>query len=264
MARDPFRIEGPACISFSGGRTSGYMLHRILQAHDGKLPDDVVVCFANTGREHHATLDFVRDCSAHWGVPIAWLEYARGVVNYDTASRNGEPFAALIDRRKYLPNPVTRFCTTAMKIEPIGAYLKSLGRVDWMTAIGMRADEPRRVAKLRGQPDKFAPLAEAGVTRDNVLAFWAASHFDLALPTHGGITPLGNCDGCFLKGASSLLSVFRAEPERAVWWAAQEAKIGATFRSDRPSYAEMRRMATDHGELFPFKGDAIDDCACTD
>jgi len=46
-----FLITGPAVISFSGGRTSAYMLWRILQAHGGILPDDVVVCFANTGRE---------------------------------------------------------------------------------------------------------------------------------------------------------------------------------------------------------------------
>lgn len=30
--RDPFLIEGPAVISFSGGRTSGYMLRRVLDA----------------------------------------------------------------------------------------------------------------------------------------------------------------------------------------------------------------------------------------
>ena len=33
---NPFLIEGPASILFSGGRSSGYMLWRILDAHDGK------------------------------------------------------------------------------------------------------------------------------------------------------------------------------------------------------------------------------------
>ena len=61
-----YKIQGPAIISFSGGRTSGYMLYHILEAYDGKLPDDVVVAFANTGKERSETLDFVNDCSGYW------------------------------------------------------------------------------------------------------------------------------------------------------------------------------------------------------
>lgn len=53
---NPYLIEGPALISFSGGRTSAYMLHQIIQAHGGTLPDDVVVAFANTGKEREVTL----------------------------------------------------------------------------------------------------------------------------------------------------------------------------------------------------------------
>lgn len=71
---NPFRIEGPAVISFSGGRTSGLMLRRILDAHDGALPPDVFVVFANTGKERGETLDFVRDCAVHWDVRIRWVE----------------------------------------------------------------------------------------------------------------------------------------------------------------------------------------------
>lgn len=61
--RDPFKITGPTCISFSGGRTSAYMLWRVLQSHGGKLPEECVVCFANTGKEDEATprLERLRD-----------------------------------------------------------------------------------------------------------------------------------------------------------------------------------------------------------
>lgn len=62
---NPYFITGPALISFSGGRTSGYMLRHILDAHDGTLPDDVVVTFANTGKEREETLRFVHDCATH-------------------------------------------------------------------------------------------------------------------------------------------------------------------------------------------------------
>src|SRR5580704_16732204 len=106
---NPYLINGPALISFSGGRTSAYMLHEILSAHGGKLPDDVHVCFANTGKEREETLRFVHECSVRWGVHVNWIEYrdnAEGfeVVGYNSASRNGEPFQAIIDKKKRLPN----------------------------------------------------------------------------------------------------------------------------------------------------------------
>src|SRR5688572_29815835 len=111
---DPFRVEGPAVISFSGGRTSGMLLYNILAAHDWTLPEDVRVAFANTGKEMPETLDFVRECQVRWGVDIAWLEYRSdpdpqrrwAQVGPKSASRNGEPFEALIRDKRYLPNPV--------------------------------------------------------------------------------------------------------------------------------------------------------------
>ena len=51
MTHDVYKVDGPALISFSGGRTSGYMLFRILEAYGGSLPDDMHVVFANTGKE---------------------------------------------------------------------------------------------------------------------------------------------------------------------------------------------------------------------
>jgi len=48
---NPFEISSPTCISFSGGRTSAYMLYRVLQAHDMSLPNEAKVIFANTGKE---------------------------------------------------------------------------------------------------------------------------------------------------------------------------------------------------------------------
>lgn len=67
---DPYKIAGPAIVSFSGGRTSAYMLYQIVIAHNGALPDDVRVCFANTGKERVETLDFVFACSHWFGVDV--------------------------------------------------------------------------------------------------------------------------------------------------------------------------------------------------
>ncbi len=136
-----FKINGPTCISFSGGRTSAYMLWRVIQDNDG-IPDETKVCFANTGKEDEATLEFVRDCGKNWGVQITWLEFIPNdpkfkEVTFETASRDGEPFAALIKKRNYLPNPVSRFCTVELKVRTIHRYLKSIGWTEWDSMLGI-------------------------------------------------------------------------------------------------------------------------------
>lgn len=279
--RDPFKIDGPTCISFSGGRTSAYMLWRVLQSNAG-LPAEAVVCFANTGKEEEATLRFVNRCSLEWNVPITWVEYQNAeetkdrfkVVTFETASRNGEPFEAIIRKRNYLPNPVSRFCTVEMKVRAIHRYLKSIGWTEWDSMLGIRADEPRRLAKIGNQDygkheEKIAPLGQVGVTKEMVGEFWRNQPFDLELPNINGVTMHGNCDLCYLKGASQILSLITEKPERAVWWAKMEALAlasapsGAKFRTDRPSYAQMLQFSQQQRDMFDPNEEAIA-CFCGD
>ena len=260
---DPFKITEPTLISFSGGRTSAYMLWRVLQSNGG-LPSDAHVCFANTGKEEQQTLDFVNDCASKWGVDIKWLEYRAEnpkfiVVDYQTASRNGEPFEALITKKKYLPNMVARFCTSELKVLAMDRYLKSIGWNDYVTMVGIRSDEPRRVAKMRANKDiKLTPLADAGVDEKQVWEFWNAQDFDLALPKASGAS---NCDLCFLKGGNIVMGLIAQNPDRAIWWANMEQKIGGTFRPDRPTYREMMNYTKSQQPLF---SDQTIGCFCGD
>jgi 3'-phosphoadenosine 5'-phosphosulfate sulfotransferase (PAPS reductase)/FAD synthetase len=280
---DPFKIDSPTCISFSGGRTSAYMLWRVLQSNNG-LPEEAKVCFANTGKEDEATLRFVDRCSKEWDVPITWVEYQNAeetkdrfkVVTFETASRNGEPFEAIIRKRNYLPNPVSRFCTVEMKVRAIHRYLKSIGWTEWESMLGIRADEQRRLAKIGNQDygkheEKVAPLGRSGVTKEMVGEFWRNQSFDLELPNINGITYHGNCDLCFLKGASQIFSLISEKPERAVWWAKMETLAlalaskpdGAVFRKDRPNYSQMLKFSQQQQTLFDPNEEAIS-CFCGD
>jgi hypothetical protein len=278
---DPFKILEPTVISFSGGRTSAYMLWRILQSNGGGLPEDAIVCFANTGKEEESTLEFVRDCGKNWNVPIHWVEYQWAevpanrfkVVTFDSAARKGEPFMASIDQNgsPFLPNPVARICTARLKIRTIHAYIKSLGwkhneNMDW---VGIRADEMRRAAKMARER---TPLVAAGITKHDVSAFWKSQHFDLKLPNMNGVTMHGNCDLCFLKPTHQIISLIREKPERADWWIAMENHAqssnktygdGAKFRKDRPSYAELKKFALSHDDMFPTDEEGIP-CFCGD
>jgi 3'-phosphoadenosine 5'-phosphosulfate sulfotransferase (PAPS reductase)/FAD synthetase len=266
---NPFKISEPTCISFSGGRTSAYMLYQVLQAHDGKLPDEAAVCFANTGKEDEATLRFVKRCGDEWGVNIVWLEYQDAEetkdrwkeVTFETASRNGEPFEAMIERKKFLPNSVMRFCTTELKITPIARYMESIGHKEFETFAGIRADEPKRIVRLRDT--LHAPLARDGTTQADVQAFWKANTFDLGLAFQNKVTPLGNCDLCFMKGGNQILSIIKQQPERAVWWAKQEEKINGRFCKDRPSYAQMAKYAASQQDMFDPNEETIA-CFCGD
>ena len=254
----------------------------LVKAGGGQLTCQAVVCFANTGKEDEATLKFVQDCSERWSVPITWLEYqpeAPGfkVVNYETASREGGPFEEIISKRNYLPNPVARFCTVELKIQPEHKYLKSTGWTEWDNMVGIRADEPRRVAKIKANPsggksgpERIMPLAQANITKDDVGKFWRGQAFDLGLPNHNGVTYHGNCDLCFLKGASQILSLIAEKPTRAAWWARMETSItnakiqnGGRFRSDRPSYASMVKFTKQQRDMFDADEEGIA-CFCGD
>jgi len=154
-----------------------------------------------------------------------------------------------------------RFCTTELKIHPITRYMTSVGIEDFQTLAGIRADEPRRVVKLR--ETLHAPLAIAGITQADVQAFWKSHSFDLGIEFRDKVTPLGNCDLCFMKGTHQLISIVQQEPERAVWWAEQEKKIGGRFSKDKPDYTQMLQYSKSQTDMFDKNEEAIA-CFCGD
>jgi len=272
-------MKDPSVISFSGGRTSGFMLANVLDAHGGVLPDHIKVVFCNTGLEHPKTLDFVQKCSEEWKIDIAWLEYVGKkikprfkITNYKDASRNGEPFSILIDERQYLPNPVARFCTVELKIKLLDRYMKDVYGSLFKRhnqLIGLRYDEPRRVANIRKNFSRknpaLTPMNDAKHTLQDVMNFWSKQSFDLQIAQHHG-----NCQGCFLKSRYRLDLVAKEDPDALNWWIEQEKKmLGVaeskqhTFRKDRPSYENVMKQSRMQLPMFPDFDDTIS-CHCTD
>lgn len=269
---NPYFCDGPTILNISGGRTSGLMLRRILDAHDGALPPETFPVFANTGRERHETLTFLATMAARWGVTIHWIERDHTkpsgqrfrVVTSETASRKGEPFEQLITERRFLPNGIARFCTQETKIIPARDFMRSHGFDHWTSVMGLRFDEPARVSRVRArEPDEWdvaCPLYDARVTGADVLAFWRAQPFDLGLRPHES-----NCDGCYLKSAAILERIERDHPGTLDWWDAQEKRIGATFK---PNLPRAKIIARARLPMLPLALDADEDpslpCNCTD
>lgn len=281
MKISPYNIIEPTSISFSGGRTSAYMLYQVLQAHSGKLPDEAIVVFANTGKEDLATLKFVHDCEINWNVKIHWVEYRNNEqgfeeVDFDSASRNGEPFEMVIKKYAKLPNPAQRWCTGKLKIQTMAKFLRfkgfegSLQELENVSFIGIRYDERRRAVKF--ERDKL-PLVTAKVTKEIVGNFWRNQSFDLGLPNMNGVTMHGNCDLCYLKPLGQIQSLIREKPERALWWAKMETYVtengGNTFNSannfnqSRPTYNQMAKFNIDQNTLFDLDEESIP-CFCGD
>ena len=112
---------------------------------------------------------------------------------------------------------------------------------DWTSLVGYRADEPRRVAKMRERNARFAdadgewcqaPLADAGITKRRVMEFWARQDFDLGIDSE-----LGNCVYCFFKFPTQSKSLPRAlkdippelkgTPADINWWVRMEDKYSS-------------------------------------
>ena len=221
----------PLLVTFSGGRTSAFMARLLLELPKYKNIQKLIV-FANTGRENEATLNFVNECDKRWNLNLVWLEAdvneekGKGttykIVDFETASRNGEPFEAVI--KKYgLPSKLYRHCTRELKENPIHKYAKDILGSVYLTAIGIRADEKHRLGR---KPNYIYPLAELGFTEQIIRNWWDAQDFDLDLKDYQG-----NCDLCFLKSKRKKLTILNENPKVADWWATMEQAFGSEYQS---------------------------------
>ena len=204
-------------VSFSGGQTSAKMCHQIYEQFSDT--HEVIATFANTGQEHEETLRFVHQCDQHFGWNVVWIEAVvhhgqrkactHKVVDYYTASRNGEPFEEVI--KKYgLPNKGFFHCTRELKINAMNSYLKSIGweKDSYTTCIGIRSDEIDRMNARRKEYKFWYPLVNARWTRGDVDAWWDQQPFKLGIENY-----MGNCVWCYKKSNKKLKRIATESPE---------------------------------------------------
>ena len=206
-------------ISFSGGRTSAYMV-RLVKAQYCST-HDILVTFANTGCEHEETLKFVHHCDQDFGFGTVWMEAVTThgsrtgmrpkIVTFETASRKGEPFEQAIKKYGIFCKTHPQ-CTSRLKTEIMEYYIRSI--VGWpkgsyKTAIGIRADELDRCSSRAEEYGFIYPLVKAGVRKADVLAECATWAHDLRLPGEH----YGNCTWCWKKSFRKLMTLAVNSPE---------------------------------------------------
>lgn len=230
-------------ISFSGGETSGRMTKYLLDVNAySHRWDEIVVVFANTGQENEETLEFVNNCDRHFDFKTVWIEAVQfhgirkspsfRVVDFSTASRDGEPFEEAI--KKYgIPNSKFKDCTRNLKRNPIENYAKSIG---WSVgsydlAIGIRVDEIDRQSIAASKRRIIYPLIdEYPMTKQQVNDWWSKQKFRLQLKGYQG-----NCKWCWKKSLRKHLTIISENPQFYDFPRRMEqeySKIGPEFKKD--------------------------------
>lgn len=198
-------------ISFSGGRTSAYLVWLML-----KINPNSVIVFMDTGAEHPATYQFVREVADRWGVNIVCLRaipaaMGKGMryqqVSISEIGPDLEPFRLMVNKYGH-PYVGGAFCTDRMKTRPFQKYCNDLfGKGNYVTWLGIRADEPKRLKPKPGI--KF--LADiSDFDKADVLSWWRDRDFDLKIPEH-----LGNCVFCIKKSLMKVALAAKDEPQLA-------------------------------------------------
>jgi len=220
-------------VSFSGGRTSAYMVHLMEQKriNDGW---DVEYVFCDTGAEHPKTYEFIRKCVDHFAIELTCLRAKvskqMGIgVTYKTMDVNdiGPDLSVWSDivskyGTPYMPSGA--FCSGMLKTIPYDKYLKEkYGKGNYQSWLGMRVDEKSRL-KGKANTNYLAHISQ--MDKDDIIGWWVEMPFNLEIPEW-----LGNCVFCIKKGVNKVALAMKQEPEMAAKWNAMlKAK---TVRNDR-------------------------------
>lgn len=239
-------------VSFSGGRTSAYMLWWIMFEWEQRNNFEIKIVFANTGKEDEGTLRFVKECADNWGLDIVWVEATHKdengnphskkgwsvkhkIVTFETASRKGEPFREMCSVLG-IPTTNAPFCSDQLKRKAIESYLKSVG---WKTssfykAIGIRADEIDRInERFRELKIVYVLVSDNPKTKQQIDTWWNENNFDLQIHPDDG-----NCNNCWKKDLARLCRNARRNPKSFDWW--QETTDLFGQEAIRPSQMKLK------------------------
>lgn len=250
--------------SLSGGKTSSYIAANYAADYDvfalvriddegAKFPDAKIRQYVEDkiGKPFIATAEddtiiyTMMDLEQYIGREITWV--------------SGDTFDEVIKKKgNYLPNIMTRFCTSDMKMKPIFHWwAENIGEPVDMR-IGFRANEQgrakRMIDKLDGQGlDTYTatfekhkdgrnkwedvkwrtvsfPLISDGIFKDDVENYWADKPVRFAT--------FNNCVGCFHRNPMFLNKMAQDHPNKMRWFADKEKQTGNRFKKE-VSYDEI-------------------------
>lgn len=241
--------------SLSGGKTSSYIaanypadynIFSLVRTNDKKclFPDAKIrqIVSDKIGQEFIGTLEedmiiyTMLDLEQFIGREITWL--------------SDKTFEDVINKHgNYLPNIMSRFCTTDMKVQPIAQWCYENTKLPIEMRIGFRANEMSRAKNMmeraidgiesfkfkvgekngRNQwktlPYRMAkfPLIEAGIFKDTIENYWKDKPVRFAYQN--------NCVGCFHRNELMLKHMSVKAEKQFNWFVDIEKKNACTFKS---------------------------------
>lgn len=196
---------------------------------------DAAYIFANTGQEHPKTLEFINRCDSEWGLGVVWLEAVQHkgerkgathrVVTYASACTDGRLFGEMV--AKYgVSNKSYPHCNRELKLNPMRSYIAEAGLSGHGVAIGIRADEPRRLPEISARGKRVYPMADWWpLTKQDVLEWWEDQPFDLEIEEREG-----NCVWCWKKSEKKHFANIASNPE----WYDVPRELERAFSSAKP------------------------------
>ena len=231
-------------VSFSGGRTSAYLVHLMEQKRKAEGLD-VAYVYMDTGAEHPKTYAFIRNVVKHFGIELICLRadfnqplgvgHSYKVVSIDDCCHDLGPFRDMC--KKYgTPSIAGKWCSSKMKQEVHDKYCDDVfGKSSYVTWLGIRADEPRRLTAI-GKSEFVRYMAEiSDAEKCDVMSFWASMPFDLEIDEW-----LGNCVFCFKKSDLKLAAAQRDEPGLYASWL--QMIDGAPERVEQSKFRRSRHV----------------------
>lgn len=231
------RTDDKNCL-FSDAKLRQMVADRINSEFIGTLEDDTII-------------KTIFDLEQFTGREIKWV--------------TGKTFDEVISRKSGIPNlpqPMRRFCTLEMKVEPLFQYWKSLNIEPWECRFGFRANEMRRANSTNKRINEngylthkaiigtskngknkwkefeyqkpFYPLIKDSIFKDKIENFWKDKPVRFAW--------MNNCVGCMHKEPMLLKKMMGLHPNKLKWFIDREneAKVmnGNTWRQDT-TYSEI-------------------------
>jgi hypothetical protein len=247
--------------SLSGGKTSSYVavnypadynIFALVRTDDKKcmFPDAKIrqIVSDRIGKEFIGTLEMdeiiytMLDLEQYIGKEIIWLSDRtfEEVINTGRRMANG---------KNYLPNQMTRYCTTDMKVKPIAQWCYDNTDLPVEMRIGFRANELSRANKMieraidgvesfkfkvgekngrnkwKELPYRKAvfPLINNPIFKDTIEEFWKDKPVRFAYKN--------NCVGCFHRSELFLKHISEKASNKFDWFINQEKENQCSFKS---------------------------------